>query len=83
MTISIVGVALMFVSGIVMPVEAMPQWEQVCAKLLPMFYAADAFKGVILGTPAAYIRDSLILSSWAVAGLVLATIILSQRKAAL
>jgi ABC-type polysaccharide/polyol phosphate export permease len=83
MTISIVGVALMFVSGIVMPVEAMPPWEQVCAKLLPMFYAADAFKGVILGTPAAYLRDSLILCTWAVAGLILATIILNQRKAAL
>jgi ABC-type multidrug transport system permease subunit len=83
MTISIVGVALMFVSGVVMPVEAMPIWEQVCAKTLPMFYAADAFKGVLLGTPAAYLRDSLILTAWAVAGLILATAILNQRKAAL
>jgi len=52
MCISIVGVALMFVSGIIIPVEAMPHWEQICAKLLPMYYSADAFKGVMLSTPA-------------------------------
>jgi len=83
MVISILGVALMFISGIVMPVEAMPRWEQICAKVMPMYYAADAFKGVMLGTPAQYFRDTAILICWACGGLVLATILLNRRKAAL
>ncbi len=83
MSISIVGVALMFVSGIVMPVEAMPTWEQICAKVLPMYYAADSFKGVMLGTPASYMRDSMVLVGWACAGLALAVVMLNQKKAAL
>lgn len=83
MSISIAGVALMFVSGIVMPVEAMPRWEQICAKILPMYYAADSFKGVMLGTPAAYLHDIAVLVAWSIGGLILATIILNRRKAAL
>jgi ABC-type multidrug transport system permease subunit len=83
MTVSIVGVALMFVSGIIIPVEAMPFWEQICAKALPMYYSADAFKGVMLATPADYIRDAIVLSGWAIAGLTTATILLHRRKAAL
>jgi ABC-2 family transporter protein len=83
MTISIAGVALMFVSGIVIPVEAMPRWEQSLALFLPMFYAADSFKGVILGTPADYVRDAMILMSWAICSLILASVLLQQRKATL
>ena len=83
MTISIAGVALMFVSGIVMPVEAMPTWEQHCARLLPMYYASDSFKGVILGTPAAYLRDIFVLLIWASLGLLLAALMLRRRKASL
>lgn len=83
MTISIVGVALMFASGIIIPVEAMPAWEQICAKALPMYYSADAFKGVMLATPADYLRDALVLLSWAVGGLSFATLLLHKRKAAL
>lgn len=83
MTISIVGVALMFVSGIIIPVEAMPQWEQIGAKALPMYYSADAFKGVMLGIPADYVRDISVLLGWAVIGLSVASILLNRRKAAL
>jgi ABC-2 type transport system permease protein len=83
MTISIAGVALMFVSGIIIPVEAMPPWEQTCALALPMYYAADIFKGVILGTPADYFKDSVILLVWACSGLVVASTLLNRRKAAL
>lgn len=81
MVISICGVALMFVSGIVMPVEAMPHWEKLTALLLPMYYSADAFKGVMLGTPAFYARDAIILSAWAVGGLVVASQFLTKRNA--
>jgi ABC-2 type transport system permease protein len=83
MTVSIVGVALMFVSGIIIPVDAMPGWEQVEARLFPMYYSADAFKGVMLGVPADYYRDVFALLAWASAGLVCATILLRSRKAAL
>lgn len=83
MTVSIAGVALMFVSGIVVPVEAMPRWEQTCALALPLFYAADAFKGVILGTPADYVKDAIIMLGWAAFGLLVASMLLNQRQAAL
>ena len=73
----------MFVSGIVIPVEAMPHWEQTLALFLPMFYAADSFKGVILGTPADYMRDAMILMAWAPCSLTLASVLLQQRKATL
>jgi ABC-2 type transport system permease protein len=83
MTVSIFGVALMFVSGIVMPVQAMPQWEQLVAKLFPMYYCADAFKGVMLGVPADYAFDAAALTCWAATGLCLAGILLNKLKAAM
>lgn len=83
MVISIAGVALMFASGIIIPVEAMPAWERICAKALPLYYSADAFKGVMLATPANYWRDAAVLLAWAIAGLTLATLLLRRRKAAL
>lgn len=82
MTISIFGVALMFISGIIIPVEAMPYWEQLVAKAMPMYYSADIFKGVMLNTPANYARDVLVLFIWASVGLTFASIMLYRRKAA-
>lgn len=83
MTISILGVALMFMSGIIIPVEAMPNWEQAGAKLMPMFYSADAFKAVMLGTPADLTRDVLVLLGWGVFGMTVAAVLLSKRRACL
>ncbi len=83
MTISILGVALMFVSGVIVPVEAMPAWEQALARALPMYYSADAFKGIMLGTPAYFLRDAAILVSWGCAGLGAAAMLLGRRKAVL
>jgi ABC-type polysaccharide/polyol phosphate export permease len=82
MTVSIVGVALMFASGVVIPVEAMPHWEQVLAKALPMYYSVDAFQGVMLATPADYIRDATVLLTWAVCGLAFSTVILRRSERA-
>jgi ABC-type polysaccharide/polyol phosphate export permease len=81
MVISICGVALMFASGIVIPVEAMPRWEQITAMSMPMYYSADAFKGVMLGTPAYYVRDVIVLVAWALGGLSVATVFLTRRNA--
>ncbi|SRR5579875_627002 len=83
MTVSICGVGLMFVSGVVIPVDAMPDWEQVCARAMPMYYSADAFKGVMLGTPADFGRDALVLFGWAIAGLAIAVVLLGKRRAVL
>lgn len=81
MVISIFGVAFMFVSGIIIPVEAMPRWEQITAWVLPMYYAADAFKGAMLGTPAFYLRDFAVLLAWACVGLGVSSCFLTKRKA--
>lgn len=81
MTISILGVALMFASGIVIPVEAMPIWEQQLAKALPLYYSVDAFKGTMLNTPANYGLDLAVLCSWAAGGLLLAIYLLNKRRA--
>ena len=81
MVITICGVALMFVSGIVIPVEAMPRWEQIMAISMPMYYSADAFKGVMLSTPAFYVRDALVLAAWAAGGLTVASLFLTKRNA--
>lgn len=83
MTVSILGVALMFVSGIIVPLEAMPPWEQTIARCLPLYYAADAFKGVILATRANYGQDVIVLLSWSVCGLLIAATLLTKRQAAL
>lgn len=81
MVVSILGVGLMFISGIVIPVEAMPAGWQVAAKALPMYYSADAFKGVMLGTPARYFDDALMLIAWAGLGLMAAAVLLRRRRA--
>lgn len=83
MTVSILGVGLMFVSGVVVPVEAMPEWEQVLARFLPMYYSADAFKGVMLGVPADLSFDALVLLIWGLSGLAVSSILLSRRRAVL
>ena len=81
MVISICGVAWMFMSGIIIPVEAMPKWEQITAHILPLYYSADAFKGVMLGTPAHYAMDAVVLLAWSFASLVVAATLLAKRKA--
>jgi hypothetical protein len=48
-----------------------------------MYYAADAFKGVMLSTPADYLRDFLALIAWALCTLTVAVILLRRRQAAL
>jgi hypothetical protein len=83
MTVTILGVALMFVSGIITPMKAMPIWEQRIAGALPMYYAADLTKGVILGTPADFGRDILILLAWSAFGLLLSRAILVRNKASM
>lgn len=83
MTVSILGVFLMFVSGIITPVKAMPGWEQSLAVVLPMYYAADLTKAAMLGIPADYSRDILVLLGWSFAGLAISRVILVRNKASM
>lgn len=83
MTVSILGVALMFVSGIITPVKAMPSWEQHLALALPMYYASDLTKAAMLGIPADYSRDILVLLSWSFLGLSISRLLLVRGKASM
>lgn len=83
MTITVFGVAIMFASGIILPVEGMPVWEQFVARSFPMYYAADAFKGVMLAIPANYTLDFFVLLTWALTGISFASIMLTRRQATL
>jgi ABC-type polysaccharide/polyol phosphate export permease len=83
MTVSIAGVALMFASGIVAPIECMPKWEAAIATAMPMYYVADAFKGAMIGTPAHFLRDALVILAWGCGALGVATFLLNKRQAVL
>jgi hypothetical protein len=83
MTVTILGVALMFVSGIITPMKAMPLWEQKIAGIVPMYYAADLTKGIILGTPAESGRDIVVLLTWAAIGLIISRALLIRNRASL
>nr|MDO8135171.1 ABC transporter permease [Candidatus Njordarchaeum guaymaensis] len=39
---------MMFLSGIVLPMEQLPDWLQSVGKMLPLYYAADALRKVIV-----------------------------------
>ncbi len=55
---------MMFLSGIVFPMEQLPTWLQSVGKMLPLYYAADALRKVIvLGVDFATISSNVILLS--------------------
>jgi ABC-2 type transport system permease protein len=39
---------MMFLSGILFPMDQLPGWLQVVGKLLPLYYAADALRKVVV-----------------------------------
>jgi ABC-2 type transport system permease protein len=54
---------MMFVSGILFPIDQMPSWLQLVGKAMPLYYAADALRKVIIlnANLAAIMPDVLIL----------------------
>jgi ABC-2 type transport system permease protein len=54
---------MMFISGILFPIDQLPGWLQVMGKALPLYYAADALRKVIIlnATLAGIMPDVLIL----------------------
>lgn len=83
MTVSILGVALMFVSGIITPVKALPYWEQKIACSMPLYYASDLTKAVMLGIPCDYVRDVLVLLCFALSCLCISRGLLGRGRASL
>jgi len=39
---------MMFVSWILLPIDQMPTWLQLVSKAMPLYYAADALRKVII-----------------------------------
>ncbi len=83
MTVTILGVSLMFVSGIIIPVEATSRSEQLAAKFLPMYYSSEAFKGVMLNVPVNFTYDIIVLLIWAVLSMSIAYMLLNKKQAVL
>jgi len=54
---------MMFISGILFPIDQLPGWLQLIGKALPLYYAADALRKVIIlnASLAAIMPDVLIL----------------------
>jgi ABC-2 type transport system permease protein len=54
---------MMFVSGILFPIDQMPTWLQLVGKSMPLYYAADALRKVIIlnASLGAIMPDVLIL----------------------
>jgi ABC-2 type transport system permease protein len=52
---------LFFGSNALYPVNLMPGWLQVINKVNPLGYEVDALRGLLIGTPAAFGKDFLVL----------------------
>ncbi len=59
---------MMFISGILFPIDQLPQWLQYIGKALPLYYAADALRKVIIlnASLAAITPDVLILIAYTI-----------------
>jgi len=59
---------MMFLSGIIFPIQQLPNWLQYIGKVLPLYYAGDALRKVIIlsASPAQIAPDILILILYSV-----------------
>ena len=58
---------MMFISGILFPIDQLPGWMQLIGKALPLYYAADALRKVIIlnASLAAIMPDMIVLVIYA------------------
>jgi len=61
MLMMMLNIPMTFLSGIVVPMEQMPDWLQIVGKTLPLYYAADGLRKVIA------LGADLTMISWDVA----------------
>jgi ABC-2 type transport system permease protein len=71
---SLLQFPMMFLCGIMFPIEQLPVWMQVIGKALPLYYAADALRKVVILNAGMNLimPDILILMAYAVATMTLA-----------
>ena len=79
----LVSMPIMFLSGVFFPIQTMPEILQVFAQVLPVTYAADALRGVMVKgfTLAQVMPDMLVLLAFALLMLVL-SIVMFKREIA-
>ncbi|MCX6770363.1 MAG: ABC transporter permease [Candidatus Micrarchaeota archaeon] len=79
----LVSMPIMFLSGVFFPVQTMPEILQVFAQVLPVTYAADALRGVMVKgfTLAQVMPDMIVLTAFALLMLAL-SIIMFKREIA-
>ena len=85
--ISIPIMGLIAISGIFYPITALPQWLQWIAQSFPMYWLGLGMRSALLPASAVsveigqswrHLETAAVLGSWAVAGLILAPIVLSR-----
>ena len=71
---SLLQFPMMFLCGIMFPIEQLPSWMQLIGKALPLYYAADALRKVVIlnASMNLIMPDILILIAYAAATMVLA-----------
>jgi ABC-2 type transport system permease protein len=71
---SLLQFPMMFLCGIMFPIEQLPVWMQVIGKVLPLYYAADALRKVVILNAGMNLimPDILILMAYAVVTMALA-----------
>ena len=79
----LVSMPIMFLSGVFFPVQTMPEILQIIAQVLPVTYAADALRGVMVKgfTLAQVLPDMAVLLAFALLMLVL-SIVMFKREIA-
>jgi ABC-2 type transport system permease protein len=75
MMASLLQFPMMFLCGIMFPIEQLPSWMQLVGKALPLYYAADALRKVVIlnASMNLIMPDILILLAYAAATMVLAS----------
>ncbi len=68
-----------FISGVIIPAETLPHWEQILARFTPAFYAVRSMRSVMLGRTPVLIADFLALFGWG-AGFYVAGYFLMKRS---
>jgi ABC-2 type transport system permease protein len=71
---SLLQFPMMFLCGIIFPIEQLPSWMQLIGKALPLYYAADALRKVVIlnASMNLIMPDILILVAYAAVTMVLA-----------
>jgi len=74
MMASLLQLPMMFLCGIMFPIEQLPSWMQLIGKALPLYYAADALRKVVIlnASMNLIMPDILILMAYAAVTMVLA-----------